>query len=176
MCASTRNNYLHQRIVALSQGRVLRIYRLCRTVWELEMNLQRQSNAPNESNPTSTAKQRWSAFEHLTERYNPPALSLDERGMIKDCSKTFEKLLGFPRSDLVWKHVSRLFPQLMDVELLQAGQVNPRLKYLCHCGHCYQIKNRQGETFLSNLSFMLLEFGGRVSLKLIVNTLDEMES
>jgi hypothetical protein len=112
----------------------------------------------------------------LTELHNPPALSLDERGMIHDCSKSFEKLFGFRRSDLVWKHVSKLFPRLADVELVQSGRLNPLLNYLCHCGHLYEALNSQGETFSSNLSFVHIEFDGRRSLRMIVRPVDSAEA
>ena len=136
------------------------------------MNLQRKGNAANDSGPSCNPNLRGWADDYLTERYDPPALSLDEHGMIQDCSKTFEKLVGFQRSDLVWNHISRLFPQLVDVELLKGGRVNPLLNYLCHCGHSYQVQNRQGETLLSNLSFVLVEFSGRLSLRMIVHASD----
>jgi PAS domain S-box-containing protein len=140
------------------------------------MDLQIESNSSNDSNPFSYApKQGW-ADEYLTERYDPPALSLDERGMIQDCSKSFEKLFGFQRRDLVWQHFSRLLPQFTEVDLIQSGQLNPFLNYLCHCGHRYQAQNRQGDTFSCNLSFVRVEFGGRRSLRLIVNPASGLES
>jgi PAS domain-containing protein len=104
-----------------------------------------------------------------SERMDPPALSLDERGMIQDCSKSFERLFGFKRCDLVWQHVSRLLPQLTGVDLVEAGRLNPVLNYLCHCGHRYQAQNQQGDTFPCNLNFVRLEFGGKPSLRLILS-------
>lgn len=140
------------------------------------MDLQREGNSSRESNPSSYApKLRW-ADECLTERHDPPALSLDERGMIQDCSKSFEKLFGFQRRDLVWQHFSRLLPQLTGVDLIQAGRLNPLLNYLCHCGHHYQAQNRQGDTFPCNLNFVRVEFGGKRSLRLIVNPSSGLES
>lgn len=106
-----------------------------------------------------------------SEKFDPPALSLDERGMILDCSKSFEKLLGFRRSELVWHHVSMLFSQLEGIELVQGGQVNSLLNYLCRCGRLYQVKNRQGETFSSNLNFFRIENQGKRFLRLIVHDL-----
>jgi hypothetical protein len=124
---------------------------------------------------TRAIRHEWHG-EHLTERLNPPALSLDERGMIQDCSKSLEKLFGFRRRDLVWKHVSQLFPRLADVELVQSGHLNPLLNYLCHCGHLYEALNSRGETFSSNLSFVHIEFDGRRSLRLIVRPTDSAEA
>ena len=106
--------------------------------------------------------------EHPTERFDPPALSLDERGMILDCSKSFEKLFGFRRSDLVWHHVSMLLSQLEGVELVKEGQVNSLLNYLCRCGQLFQTVNFQGETLPSKLNFVRLEYKGKRMLRLIV--------
>jgi hypothetical protein len=128
------------------------------------MNLQREGKATIETISSSC--------ENPIVRHDPPALSLDERGMILDCSKTFEKLSGFRRSDLVWRHVSTLFSQLTGVELVQAGQVNPFLNYLCRCGQLFHAQNQQGDTFSSNLSIVRLEYDGRRFLRLIVNPSD----
>lgn len=104
-----------------------------------------------------------------TEWIEPPALSLDERGMIQDCSKSFERLFGFKRCDLVWQHVSRLLPQLTGVTLVEAGRLNPVLNYLCHCGHRYLARNQRGDSFPCHLNFVRIEFGGKRSLRLIFN-------
>lgn len=140
------------------------------------MDLQREVYASNSANPSSYVKLQPRADEYLTERHEPPELSLDELGMIQNCSKSFETLFGFQRRDLVWNHISRLFPQLTGVDLVQAGQLNPFLNYLCHCGHLYQAHNRQGDTFPCNLSFVRVEFDGRRFLRLIVNPSAKLES
>jgi hypothetical protein len=105
-------------------------------------------------------------------RHDPPALSLDERGMILDCSKSFEIIFGHSRCDLVWQHVSKLFPQLHGVEFIQAGEFNPLLNYLCRCGHLFQLRNRQGDTCSNGLSFVRIENEGRKLLRLIVHSAD----
>lgn len=106
--------------------------------------------------------------EWMDARHEPPALSFCERGLIQDCSKSLEMLFGFRRSDLVWQSVSKLFPLLKGIELVQAGQVNPLLKYRCRCGQLYQAQNQQGDTFSCNLSIVRLEYEGRRSFRLIV--------
>lgn len=124
--------------------------------------------------PLTTPQER--ADEYSIERNDPPALSLDERGMILECSKSFEMLFGFRYNDLVWHHVSLLFPQLMGVELVQAGQLNPLLNYLCRCGHLYQTRNRQGDSFFSRLSFVFIGYDGSQSLRMIVRPLDRAQA
>ena len=140
------------------------------------MNLQRKDNLAIKPNTVFYAKrQEWSAArrqawidEYLAARHEPPALSLGERGLIQDCSKSLEILFGFRRSDLVWQPVSKLFPQLAGVELVQAEQVNPLLKYLCRCGQLYHAQNRHGDSIFSNLSIVRLENFGKRSLRMIV--------
>ena len=133
------------------------------------MNLQSEDGAAGGTYAFAKAIKADEIRQRLSEQHEPPALSLDERGMILDCSKSFRKLFGFRRSDLVWQHVSTLFPQLAGVELVQAGQVNSLLSYLSRCGKLYQAKNRQGDTFSINLSLVRIEYKGRGILRLIVH-------
>jgi PAS domain-containing protein len=132
------------------------------------MNLLREGHATVETNQLSISKWPEKIRESSDERHDPLALSLDERGMIQDCSKSFERQFGFRRSDLVWQPVSKLFPQLLGVELIKAGQVNPLLNYLCRCGQLYEAQNRHGISFSCNLSFVRIEYNGKRSLRLMV--------
>jgi len=66
------------------------------------MNLQSQDSDSKEADVFAKTIGAEKACQHLPERHEPPALSLDERGMILDCSKSFRTLFGFRRSDLVW--------------------------------------------------------------------------
>ncbi|MDO8926967.1 MAG: hypothetical protein Q7U94_08660 [Sideroxyarcus sp.] len=116
---------------------------------------------------TDVQRQEW-IDGHRAVRQDAPALSLGEHGLIQDCNKSLLMLFGFRRSDLVWQPVSKLFPQLADVELIEGGQVNPFLNFLCRCGQLYQSRNRQGDTFSSNLSIVRLEYKGRRSFRMIV--------
>lgn len=129
------------------------------------MNPANDVDAAIEINPSSYAE--WQ---------EPPVLTLDERGMIRDCSKSGEKLFGYRRHNLVWQHVSMLFPQLSGVALVQEERFNPLLNFLCRCGKLFQTQNRQGETFLSKLSFVSLEYDGRRILRLIVLPSDNTKS
>jgi len=134
------------------------------------MNLQIENRAVSEVDAyAKTVRNEKIEQQILNELNDPPALSLDERGMILDCSKSFRTLFGFQRSELVWQHVSTLFPQLAEIDLVQAGQVNSLLSYLCRCGKLYQAINRQGDSFSINLSFVRIEYKGRGILRLIVH-------
>ena len=132
------------------------------------MNLQRDSNSASTIKAASCAKHTM-VDESLAEWNEPPALSLDERGMIQECSKSLEKLFGFSQSDLVCNHFSMLFPQLTGVEIVHAGQINPLLNYLCRCGHLFLAQNRQGEVFTSNLSVAHIGYDGSRLLRILVH-------
>jgi hypothetical protein len=139
------------------------------------MDLQR-SISSSDAHPFSHSRTREGSDEYRIEPQDPPSLALDERGMIQDCSRSFERLFGFQRRELAWQHVSRLLPQLTGVDLIKEGRLNPFLNYLCHCGHHYEAQNRQGDILSCILSFVRVEFDGKRSLRLIINPfLPELE-
>lgn len=106
----------------------------------------------------------------------PPALTLNERGMICDCNKAGEKLFGYNLKDLVLQHVSKLLPKLSEFQLLKNGQVNSQLGFLCRCGHHFEAKNRLGDVFLSELNFVRLNYADKQSIKMIVRHSDRTTS
>lgn len=106
----------------------------------------------------------------------PPALTLDERGMICDCSKAGEKLFGYPRQDMVWQHVSTLLPELSEIQLVKNGKFNPQLGFLSHCGHHFRTINRLGSIFMSELHFVLLNDADKHSVRMIVQPSDGTRS
>lgn len=134
------------------------------------MNLQREGtprvSAGNKL--LAHARKQESSSAQTSIPHEPPALSLDERGMIQWCNKPFESLLGFRRSELIWQHVSKLLPEFADIELVQNGQVNPRLNYLCHCGHLYETQSKDGDIFLASLALIRIEHNGKKSIRMIV--------
>ncbi|MGA7180627.1 MAG: PAS domain-containing protein, partial [Thiobacillaceae bacterium] len=60
-------------------------------------------------------------------------LFLNDDGLIEDCSSACEAVFGYPKQQLRGHHVSLLLPKLEGIELVNQGQVKPRLKFLCHC-------------------------------------------
>ncbi len=98
----------------------------------------------------------------------PPALTLDERGMICDCSKAGEKLFGYGRKDMIWQHVSKLLPELSEIQLVKNGQFNAQLGFLSRCGQPFLAINRLGNIFLNNLHFVLLNYAGEYAIRVIV--------
>lgn len=106
-------------------------------------------------------------------REDMAAMTLDERGMIRDCNRASENLFNYCRSEMVWRHVSMLLPQLAELELMQNGQPNPRLRFLCHTGRHFQAVTQSGGRFASKLFFNLLNGGPQGGLSLIVRPAEE---
>ncbi|MEW5966085.1 MAG: PAS domain-containing protein [Pseudomonadota bacterium] len=74
-------------------------------------------------------------------------LSLDDQGVIHDCSEACQRVFGFPAAELIGCHVSTLLPQLPAAELVRNGRIDTRLAYLCHCGFAFQARHRNGQRF-----------------------------
>lgn len=138
-------------------------------VKERELNLQIISNAVIETIVPSFDTLQEMSEEHSAEQYEPASISLDDRGMILDYSKTFEQFFGYRRRDLVWHHVSSVFPELTEIELVQNGQFNSMLTFKCRCGKLFQAKNMRGDTLSCNLSFVRFEYGAKHTLRLFVS-------
>ncbi len=101
-------------------------------------------------------------------RQEPAALILDEKGVICDCSRAGEDLFGYRRSELVWQHVSKLFPQLAGIPLIHNEQVNPRLGFLCRCGHLFRVHSRHDGVLYSALHFVHLHSRGKRMIRLVL--------
>jgi len=135
----------------------------------MSLSLLREGNAAIEPRISSHAKREEQTSDHITKLHGPPAMSLDERGMIHDCTKSCEEFFGYQRPDIVQQHVSSLFPQLAGVALVQEGRINPVLNFICRCGQLFQAQNRQGDTLPCNLFFVPLENKGKRTLRMIVS-------
>jgi PAS domain S-box-containing protein len=83
-------------------------------------------------------------------------LTLNDQGMIRDCSRACEQVFGYPPEELAGRHVSMLLPQLPDTDLVQEGRINARLAHLCHCAVAFQARRRDGCCFASELFINLL--------------------
>jgi PAS domain S-box-containing protein len=130
--------------------------------------LQKSDAATGSDKSAAAARPRW-PDDHFDKLQGPPALSLDERGMIHDCTKSCEEFFGYQRPDLLKHHVSSLFPQLAGVALVQEGRFNPVLNFICRCGQLFQAQDRRGDTHPCNLFFVPIENNGKRTLRMIVN-------
>jgi hypothetical protein len=140
------------------------------------MNLQIESDAMNKSNISSHATRHTLADEHETERYSPPELSLDTNGYIQECDKTVERLFGYHQHELLWQHISCLFPKFLEIALLQGNRLNPMLSYICHCDYGFEAINKRSETVICNLNFFLTEHKGTPNLRMIVRSVANAKS
>lgn len=84
-------------------------------------------------------------------------LGLDEHGVIHHCNRAGEALFKYRRGELLSQHVSVLLPQLADMDLLHGGQPSPRLRFLCRIGHHFQVQDKDGERFASDIFLNVLD-------------------
>ena len=87
-----------------------------------------------------------SAFDNKIE------LTLNEQGMICDCNIPTGDLFGYGRGELAWGHISELMPELAAIKPMRDGQINPRLRFLSHIGHRFQLLSLSGKLFDVNFS------------------------
>lgn len=78
-------------------------------------------------------------------------LTLDDQGLIRDCSRACEPVFGYRPDELIGRPISVLLPQLPDTDLVQEGRINSRLAFLCHCAFAFQARRRDGRLFASEL-------------------------
>lgn len=97
-------------------------------------------------------------------------IALTDDGLIKSCSSACESLFGYRHAELLGRHVSLLLPKLDGVALVISNEINPRLKYLCHCAIPFLARRRDGETFAGEVFFNRL-YSSELGLQLIVRNL-----
>lgn len=95
-------------------------------------------------------------------------LTLNDKGMIRDCSQALGKLLGCQPSNLLWQHISLLMPQLAKTTLMNTGQINPRLHFLSRIGYPFEVIGVNGTRFASELFFNVVGSIGRQQLRIII--------
>lgn len=100
-------------------------------------------------------------------------LTLDDRGMVYSCNRAGEALFKYRLRELVCRHISILLPRLADLELMQNGQPNPRLRFLCHIGVQFRATTQNGGSFASELFFNCLDGKGNARSSLIVRPVKE---
>jgi PAS domain S-box-containing protein len=102
-------------------------------------------------------------------RKKPVALELDESGIIQKCSDDSEILLGYSREELFRHHISELLPQFARIELFKQGKIDPRLDFLCHFGHFFQVQRRDGDSFLSELHLFSINKEEYSGIRLLIS-------
>lgn len=100
-------------------------------------------------------------------------LALNDDGLIQGCSSACEKIFGYKQTELLGRHVSMLLPKLEGVVLVSRNEINPRLKYLCHCAIPFLAKRRDGRNFAGEV-FLNRVNSGEPGLQVIVRNLGIM--
>jgi hypothetical protein len=139
---------------------------------ENDMNLQGGGNVIRKIAASSCTKQ--SAQISVPTPHELIAFSLDENGYIQECGKSVENLFGYCQHELVWQHISFLFPYLAQIALAHEGKVNSLFRYIsyiCRCGHAFEGLCKQGNIIQCNLNLFHIENEGTPpSMRLIVHT------
>ncbi len=95
-------------------------------------------------------------------------LTLNEQGMICDCDIPTNNLFGYRRSELAWRHISDLLPELAGIKLMCNGQINPRLSFLSRIGHRFQLVGISGNHFEGRFFIRVLESQDRFDLRAMI--------
>lgn len=106
---------------------------------------------------TRAGKHTGKAGVSLRQESTMMEIELDESGIIRNCNETCEEMVGFRREELVSKPVSVLIRKLAEYQIVLNHNLNPVLDYICHCGMAFQVKNKSGETFFSQIRFVHLQ-------------------
>jgi PAS domain-containing protein len=107
-------------------------------------------------------------FELKFDEADVVALTLDNIGMIRDCTESSEALFRYPRTEMIERHVSLLLPELGAMELVRDGEPNQHLRFQCRIGHRFSAMTRDGQRFPSKLFLNVLDSRGEGRLSLII--------
>lgn len=80
-------------------------------------------------------------------------LTLHLNGMITECNKAGGRLLDCLPSELVWRHISQLLPQLKNVALMQGQNLSPHLHFLSRIGYQFEVISLKGAHLLGKAFF-----------------------
>lgn len=112
---------------------------------------------------------------HRPAHADPPALWMNNAGVIVECTPALAKLLGYSGPELVSQHVSVVLPQLSPAYAFRDGGLNPMLGFLCHLGHPFQARTRNGSAFGAKLYFVENGQQGQRAIRLLLLPQDKAE-
>lgn len=122
--------------------------------------------------PKSSGRPEHHVSASRGESVDPPqdsvVLMLNNKGMIRECSKTSRQVLGYPSSRLIWHHISMLLPQLENIQLTDGKRINPRLQFLSHIGHRFEVICPDGQHMESEMYINNVETSGNDYLRVIL--------
>lgn len=101
---------------------------------------------------------------------NPAILTVSCGGMVLECNEISEKILDIPEQYPDGIHISMLFPQLQNIDLLEADgeRVNPYLRFLSRIGRNFKVVSMTGRRFLGELFFSDITFQNRHQIIVMV--------
>lgn len=99
---------------------------------------------------------------------NKIELTLNQQGMICGCNILTGDLFGYRRGTSAWGHISELMPELAAIKLMRDGQINPRLRFLSHIGHRFQLLSLSGTLFDVKFFIREIENQGRRYLRAMI--------
>jgi len=102
-------------------------------------------------------------------------LKIQDNGMIRDCNNTAGELLDYSPSELMGQHISKVFPQLAEIKLVQMQRVNPYLRELSRERHPFKVVSKHGTNFACELFFRDMESQGLYQLCVIIYPVKQME-
>lgn len=120
-------------------------------------------------------------IEHEQSSPQPPAgtlaeartellvLSLDDLGVIRECSPASAKAFGYLPDELVGGHIRAVLPQLPETGLVQNDRIESRLAHRCRCGFRFEAQHRDGHRFGIELFINRL---GYHNVSILVRSLD----
>ena len=99
---------------------------------------------------------------------------VSDNGMILDANATGAGLLGYFPKYSTRHHISRLLPNLAEIELLEEGgeRVNPYLRFLSRIGHRFKIVSSDGRYLTCELFFSDLRNIGRHQILIMIYPID----
>ena len=103
---------------------------------------------------------------------NKIELTLNEQGMICGCDIPTGDLFGFRHGESAWGHISKLVPELASIKLMRDGRINPRLRFLSHIGHRFQLLSLGGKLFDVKFFIREIESQGRRYLSAMIFPFD----
>jgi len=89
-------------------------------------------------------------------------------GVIRNYNEEAVRLLDYLPNELTGQHISKVLPQLAEIQLVQMQRVNPYLRYLSRKGHQFKIVNKEGTHFSGELMFRDMEKLGLYHLRVII--------
>jgi PAS domain-containing protein len=95
-------------------------------------------------------------------------IMVDEGGLIRECDEAARSWFGYPAAELHMRPLSVILPQLAGVDIIKAGMLNSRLRYLCRLGVRYVGLSRSGCCFNCELFFTDLHNANLPRLRLVV--------